>query len=64
MGFQDDVSKSTQANWQAAKDAAQNLKDALDKAAHTSPADAAHSVVTSTKTHVDNLLLWLHNKMS
>jgi hypothetical protein len=44
--------------WQSVKDAAQSLKDALNKAAHTSPADA----VQEAKTKIDAIIAWADAK--
>lgn len=52
--------------WDAVQKAAQALKDALDKAAHTSPADVAHGTVDLTKhvldtagKNIDNAVDWV-----
>ena len=50
--------------WKSVKDAAQKLKDELNKAAHTSPADAADSVTKSTKAALDQLMSWVEKKKS
>ena len=54
--------------WQHVQDAAQALKDAVDRAAHTSPADVAeatkqgvNAVVNKTHESCDALVDWVRN---
>lgn len=56
--------------WQPVKDAAVNLKDALNTAVHKSPADVAHDVASGTQVIVhgtlnslDHFINWLDTKV-
>ena len=56
--------------WQAAKDAAEQLKEALNRAAHTSPADVADNVASGTQHvvhqtlgNLDNFINWCNSKV-
>jgi hypothetical protein len=65
MTVGDELSEATKHQLEAVKQAAQALNDALDRAAHTSPADVVHgagTVVDKAHKSVNDLLDWVKQK--
>jgi hypothetical protein len=58
MAVGEELSEAAKHQLNAVKDAAQALKDALDRAAHTSPAD----VVDKAHQSVNDLIDWVKQK--
>jgi hypothetical protein len=56
-----DISGAVKNDVQAAKDAAQELRDVLNRMVHTSPADVGHAVVEGTGNVVHGTLNNLHH---